>query len=70
MTEEDDEGEPQVRIYAREDVPFGGEALIVFFKEDSMTLALNPMDESSTSQVLHEHQQGTGGQGEREKGRE
>jgi HIV Tat-specific factor 1 len=41
VIEEDDEGEPKIKMYAREDGSFSGEALVVFFKEDSVTLALN-----------------------------
>jgi len=46
VIEEDDEGEPKVKMYAREDGSFSGEALVVFFKPDSVTLALNLMDEA------------------------
>ena len=46
VIEEDDEGEPKIKMYAREDGSFSGEALVVFFKEDSVTLALNLMDEA------------------------
>jgi HIV Tat-specific factor 1 len=46
LIEEDDGGEPKVKMYAREDGSFSGEALVVFFKEDSVTLALNLMDEA------------------------
>jgi len=46
VTEEDDGGEPQIKMYAREDGSFNGEALVVFSKEDSVTLALNLMDAS------------------------
>lgn len=33
-------------MYARDDGSFSGEALVVYFKEDSVTLALNILDES------------------------
>jgi HIV Tat-specific factor 1 len=46
VIEEDDEGEPKIKMYAREDGTFSGEALVVFFKEDSVTLAVNLMDEA------------------------
>ena len=46
VIEEDDGGEPKIKMYAREDGSFSGEALVVFFKEDSVTLALNLMDEA------------------------
>lgn len=46
VIEEDDEGESKIKMYAREDGSFSGEALVVFFKEDSVTLAVNLMDEA------------------------
>jgi HIV Tat-specific factor 1 len=46
VVEEDDEGEPKVKMYAREDGTFSGEALVVYFKEDSVTLALNLLDDA------------------------
>ncbi len=46
VIEEDDEGEPKVKMYARDDGSFAGEALVVFFKEDSVTLAINLFDEA------------------------
>ncbi|KAK2463290.1 hypothetical protein APHAL10511_004945 [Amanita phalloides] len=46
VIEEDDEGEPKVKMYARDDGTFSGEALVVYFKEDSVTLALNLLDEA------------------------
>lgn len=46
VVEEDDEGEPKVKMYAKEDGSFSGEALVVYFKEDSVLLALNVLDES------------------------
>lgn len=45
VIEEDDQGEPKVKMYARDDGSFSGDALVVFFKEDSVTLALNLMDD-------------------------
>lgn len=46
MVEEDDEGEPKVKMYAKEDGSFSGEALVVYFKEDSVLLALNILDDA------------------------
>jgi HIV Tat-specific factor 1 len=46
VIEEYDEGRPKVKTYAREDGSFGGEALVVLLKEDSVKLALNLMDEA------------------------
>jgi HIV Tat-specific factor 1 len=46
VLEEDDEGQPKIKMYAKDDGSFSGEALIVYFKEDSVTLALNILDES------------------------
>jgi len=76
VIEEDDEGEPKIKMYAREDGTFSGEALVVFFKEDSVTLALNLMDEAELrlgdgstrmrvqiAEFGHKQQQGPGGQG-------
>jgi HIV Tat-specific factor 1 len=75
VIEEDDQGEPKIKMYARDDGTFSGEALVVFFKEDSVTLAVNLMDEgelrlgdaSTTMKVQkaefgHKHQQATGEQ--------
>ncbi|KAJ3989117.1 hypothetical protein F5890DRAFT_1487944 [Lentinula detonsa] len=46
VLEEDDEGDPKVKMYAKDDGSFSGEALVVYFKEDSVALALNILDES------------------------
>lgn len=46
VIEEDDAGEPKIKMYAREDGTFSGEALVVFFKEDSVTLAVNLLDDA------------------------
>ncbi len=46
MIEEDDEGQPKVKLYARDDGSFSGEALVVYFKEDSVILALNILDDA------------------------
>jgi len=46
VVEEDDNGESKVKMYAREDGSFSGEALVVYFKEDSVLLALNLLDDA------------------------
>ncbi|KAG9316468.1 hypothetical protein JVU11DRAFT_2504 [Chiua virens] len=46
VIEEDDEGEPKVKLYATEDGSFSGEALVVYFKEESVTLAINLLDDA------------------------
>lgn len=46
LIEEDDEGEPKIKMYAREDGSFNGEALIVYFKEESVMLAENILDDA------------------------
>lgn len=46
LIEEDDEGEPKVKMYAHEDGTFSGEALVVYFKEDSVSLAINILDDA------------------------
>lgn len=46
MIEEDDDGEPKVKMYAKDDGTFSGEALVVYFKEDSVILALNILDDA------------------------
>jgi HIV Tat-specific factor 1 len=72
VLEEDDEGEPKVKMYAAEDGSFNGEALVVYFKEDSVSLAVTILDESelrlgdpsSTMQVARAdftHKQSTDG---------
>jgi len=61
---------------ASEDGSFSGDALVVFFKEDSVTLAVNLMDEAELrlgdastrmkvqrAEFGHKQQQGTDGQG-------
>lgn len=44
VIEEDDDGEPKIGMCAREDGSFSGGALVVLFKQDSVTLALNLAD--------------------------
>lgn len=46
LLEEDDAGEPKVKMYAREDGAFSGEALVVYFKEESVMLALSILDDA------------------------
>ncbi|KAJ8597493.1 hypothetical protein M405DRAFT_724156 [Rhizopogon salebrosus TDB-379] len=75
VIEEDDEGEPKVKLYARDDGSFSGEALVVYFKEESVTLAVNLLDDaelrigdSSTvmkvqkAEFRHKHSSGEGGE--------
>ena len=45
MIEVDHEGEPKIKMSAREDRSFSVEALVEFFEEDSVTLAVNLMGE-------------------------
>lgn len=46
LIEEDEHGEPKVKLYAKDDGTFSGEALVVYFKEDSVSLALSILDEA------------------------
>lgn len=46
VLEEDDDGEPKIKMYALEDGSFSGDALVVYFKEDSVTLACAMLDDS------------------------
>ncbi|KLO19508.1 hypothetical protein SCHPADRAFT_924428 [Schizopora paradoxa] len=46
VIEEDDEGEPKVKMYAKEDGTFSGDALIVYFKEESVALAVAMLDDA------------------------
>jgi HIV Tat-specific factor 1 len=46
VLEEDDEGEPKVKMYAKDDGVFSGEALVVYFKEDSVALACTMLDDA------------------------
>ena len=46
VIEEAEDGEPKIKLYAKEDGSFSGDALVVFFKEDSVTLAVNLLDEA------------------------
>ena len=46
MLEEDDDGDPKVKLYAKEDGSFSGDALVVYFKEESVALAVAMLDEA------------------------
>ncbi|KAL4074048.1 hypothetical protein V8B97DRAFT_1865601 [Scleroderma yunnanense] len=46
VIEEDDEGDPKIKLYARDDGSFSGEALVVYFKEESVSLAINLLDDA------------------------
>ncbi|KAF8492298.1 hypothetical protein JB92DRAFT_3003401 [Gautieria morchelliformis] len=43
---EDDQAQPKVKLYAKDDGSFNGEALIVYFKEESVSLALSILDDA------------------------
>lgn len=45
VIEEDDEGAPKIKLYALEDGSFSGEALVVYFKEESVDLAIAMLDD-------------------------
>ncbi|OSD06718.1 hypothetical protein PYCCODRAFT_1430915 [Trametes coccinea BRFM310] len=74
LIEEDDEGNPKVKLYAREDGSFSGDALVVYFKEESVDLAITMLDdaelrlgEPSTrmhvqrAEFSHKHEKSEGG---------
>lgn len=42
---EDDTGEPKIKMYADEQGNFTGDALVVYFMEDSVRLCINLLDE-------------------------
>lgn len=46
VLEEDDSGDHKIKMYAKEDGTFSGEALIVYFKEESVPLAITMLDEA------------------------
>ncbi|KAF7288638.1 RRM domain-containing protein [Mycena chlorophos] len=46
VLEEDDDGDPKVKMYALDDGTFSGEALVVYFKEDSVFLAERMLDDA------------------------
>ncbi|CAE6417292.1 unnamed protein product [Rhizoctonia solani] len=43
---EDDEGKPKVKLYRSEDGNFTGEALVVYYKEESVELAVTLLDDA------------------------
>lgn len=43
---EDDEGKPKVKLYYREDGSFNGDALVVYYKEESVDLAVTLLDDA------------------------
>ncbi|KAF8739747.1 RNA recognition motif, partial [Rhizoctonia solani] len=43
---EDDEGKPKVKLYRSEDGTFTGEALVVYYKEESVELAVTLLDDA------------------------
>lgn len=81
LIEEDYEGEPKVKMYARDDGTFSGEALVVYFKEESVMLALSILDDAelrlgdpgtrmSVQQAEFGHKGSTKGNGEGQEGGE
>ena len=47
LIEEDDAGDPKVKLYAREDDGgFSGDALVVYFREESVELAIAMLDDA------------------------
>lgn len=44
VLEEDIDGEPKIKMYARDDGTFSGEALVAYFKEESVALAVAMLD--------------------------
>ena len=46
LIEEDETGEPKVKMYARDDGSFSGDALVVYFKEESVMLAINILEDA------------------------
>jgi HIV Tat-specific factor 1 len=43
---EDDEGKPKVKLYQSEDGKFNGDALVVYYKEESVELAVTLLDDA------------------------
>lgn len=69
VLEEDDMGEPKIKLYARDDGSFSGDALIVYFKEESVALAVAMLDEAElrigdSSTLMHVSQAEFGHKGE------
>jgi HIV Tat-specific factor 1 len=46
LIEEDEDGEAKIKMYAMDDGSFSGEALVVYFKEESVPLAINLLDDA------------------------
>ena len=78
LIEEDDAGDPKVKLYARDDGSglFSGDALVVYFKEESVELAIAMLDDAELrpgepatrmrvqrAQFGHKHEQGGAGAG-------
>lgn len=76
LIEEDDAGYPKVKLYAREDGSFSGDALVVYFKEESVDLAVTMLDDVELrlgepgtrmhvqrAEFSHKHEKGSGGGG-------
>ncbi|KAI0675135.1 hypothetical protein C8Q78DRAFT_966068 [Trametes maxima] len=76
LIEEDDEGQPKVKLYARDDGSFSGDALVVYFKEESVDLAITMLDDVELrlgepgtrmrvqrAEFGHKHEKGDGGGG-------
>ncbi|KAI9068269.1 hypothetical protein FKP32DRAFT_1562102 [Trametes sanguinea] len=74
LIEEDDEGRPKVKLYAREDGAFSGDALVVYFKEESVDLAITMLDDAELrlgepgtrmrvqrAEFSHKHEKGEAG---------
>ncbi|KAL1942094.1 hypothetical protein VTO73DRAFT_6624 [Trametes versicolor] len=74
LIEEDDEGSPKVKLYARDDGSFSGDALVVYFKEESVSLAITMLDDAELrvgepntrmsvrrAEFGHKHEQGPAG---------
>ncbi|KAI0332351.1 hypothetical protein GY45DRAFT_1352820 [Cubamyces sp. BRFM 1775] len=74
LIEEDDEGNPKVKLYARDDGTFSGDALVVYFKEESVDLAITMLDDAELrlgepnsrmrvqrAEFSHKHEKGEGG---------
>jgi len=68
---EDDEGNPKVKLYAKDDGTFNGEALVVYFKEESVPLVVSLLDDDEfrlgephtkmrvqVAEFGHKHQEG------------
>ncbi|CDO69368.1 hypothetical protein BN946_scf184961.g10 [Trametes cinnabarina] len=74
LIEEDDEGNPKVKLYARDDGSFSGDALVVYFKEESVDLAITMLDDAELrlgepgtrmhvqrAEFSHKHEKAEGG---------